>query len=347
MPRVSDRLRARQSIERAIPANRGILYIASGTNYRDEAIISARSVKAAWPDVPIAIITDQPLEAGIFDIVQITALQGDNIDKVRNVSRSPFERTILLDTDTYCLQPFPELFDLLERFQLAAALDISRFSERWDPSTGRHVFIQGDGVPECFIELNTGVIAFRNEPDVLQVFDQWLKACLAARGAADPYAQDQPSFRKVIYNSGLRIATLPSEYCFRLHTPDYARTAVKILHGRWSYSNLGSEPGAVLARLGRLINKSLGTRILVHAFGIIAGHGPYCIPLNEQHEQLELVFKEPPPAPPQQAQARAPVRDAADGAPFLSRYGALSRISTSALFLAKRVLRSSRPRRQP
>ena len=276
--------------------SRGILYVASGANFRDEAIVSARSIKAAWPDVRLAIITDRPVDTGIFDIVRMFRMQADNIDTVRHIAQTPFERTILLDTDTYCLGAFPELFDLLDRFQLAAALDIGRFSERWDGSAGAHVFIQADGVPACFTELNTGVIAFRNEPDVLQMFDQWLKACLDARRAAIPHGQDQPSFRKVIYDSDIRIATLPSEYCFRLHTPDYARGAVKILHGRWSYSDLGAESDAFVARLGRLINKTSGPRVLVHAFGIISGHGPYCIPLREQHgEERELVYKEPPP----------------------------------------------------
>jgi hypothetical protein len=276
--------------------SRGILYVASGAKFRDEALVSARSIKSAWPDVSLAIITDQPVDTGIFDIVRIVPMPGDNIEKVRHIAQSPFDRTILLDTDTYCLGAFPELFDLLDRFQLAAALDIGRFSERWDASAGAHVFIQAHGVPECFTELNAGVIAFRNEPDVLQMFDQWLKACLDARRAAIPHRQDQPSFREVIYESDLRIATLPSEYCFRIHTPDYARGVVKILHGRWNYSDLGTEPEAVLARLGRLINKTLGPRVLVHAFGIISGHGPYCIPLREQHgEEREMVYKEPPP----------------------------------------------------
>jgi hypothetical protein len=274
----------------------GILYVASGAKFLDEAIVSARSIKAAWPDVRLAIITDQPVDTGIFDIVRIVPMQGDNIDKVRHIAQTPFERTIMLDTDTYCLGAFPELFDLLDRFQLAAALDIGRFSERWDTSAGAHVFIQANGVPECFTELNTGVIAFRKEPDLMQLFDQWLKACLDARRAATPHGQDQPSFRKVLHDSNIRFATLPSEYCFRLHAPDYARGAVKILHGRWSYSDLGAEPEALLARLGRLINKTPGPRVLVHAFGIISGHGPYCIPLREQHgAERELVYKEPPP----------------------------------------------------
>lgn len=264
--------------------------MASGAKFQAEAKVSAHSIKAVWPDVPLAIITDQPVEPGLFDVVQIVPMQGNNIDKVKNISGSPFERTILLDTDTYCLLPFPELFDLLDHFQLAAAFDIGRFSERWDPLVGKHVFIEREGVPECFIELNTGVIAFRREPDVMEVFDQWLKACLEARRETDAHTQDQPSFRKVIYSSRLRIATLPSEYCFRLHSPDSARTAVKILHGRWSYDDLGPDPKGVFAKLGRLINKSSGSRTLVHALGIICGHGPDCIPLRDEREQVRLII---------------------------------------------------------
>src|SRR4029077_5076179 len=100
----------------------------------------------------------------------------------------------------------------------------------------------------------------------MQVFDRCWRACLGARQAATPHGQDQPSFRKVIYDSDIRIATLPSEYCFRVHAPDYATPAVKTLHARWSSSDLGAEPDAVLARLGSLLNKTLGPRVLVHAF---------------------------------------------------------------------------------
>ena len=92
------------------------------------------------------------------------SMQGNNIDKVRHIALSPFQRTILLDTDTYCLHPFPEIFDLLDHFQIAAPMDNGRFSERWDPSAKTHVFIHPDGVPECFPEFNTGVIGFCREP---------------------------------------------------------------------------------------------------------------------------------------------------------------------------------------
>ena len=134
----------------ALDSSRGILYVASGEKFQNEAIISARSIKAVWPNVPLAIITDHPIDVDIFDVVQIGSMQGNNIDKVRHISLSPFQRTILLDTDTYCLHPFPEIFDLLDHFQIAAPMDNGRFSERWDPSAKTHVFIHPDGLPDVF-----------------------------------------------------------------------------------------------------------------------------------------------------------------------------------------------------
>jgi hypothetical protein len=266
-------------------ANRGVLYVTSGLTYLNEAIVSARSIKSVWPDVAIAIIADRPVEAEVFDIVQIETMEGSNIDRVRYIGQSPFERTVQLDSDTYCLEAFPELFDLLDRFDLAAAHDTGRYSQRLDPLTGEYVFIRAEGIPDCFPEFNSGVVAFRRTPQVLKAFEHWLNDC---RESTHP--QDQPSFRKVIYNSDLRVATLPSEYCFRLVSPDYARTAVKIIHGRWTYSDLGQSREAVFARLGSVFNRTIGPRVLVHAFGIISGHGPNCIPLDDRYAQRTLAF---------------------------------------------------------
>lgn len=270
----------------------GILYVASNSSFRDEAIVSARSVKSVWPDIPIAIITDEPVDRELFNFVKIVKMEGGNIDKVRCIAQSPFQRTVLLDTDTYCLAAFPEVFDLLDRFDMAVAHDTGRFTQRWDSSVGDYVFIYAESVPECFPEFNTGVIVFRSEPQVLQVFERWLNTCREVRQGATPHLQDQPSFRRVVYNSNLRIATLPSEYNFRLSGPDCARTEIKVIHGRWTYSDLGLSPEATYANLGRICNGTIGPRVHVHAFGIISGHGPLCIPLDESYAERELIFKE-------------------------------------------------------
>ena len=43
---------------------------------------------------------------------------------------------------------------------------------------------------------------------------------------------DQPSFRKALYESSLRLATLPPEYNCRLPFPGFLHDPVRILHGR-------------------------------------------------------------------------------------------------------------------
>ena len=74
---------------------------------------------------------------------------------------------------------------------------------------------------------------------------------------------------------------MTGEYNFRLGCPGYARTAIKIIHGRWTYSDLGSTSDEVFTTLGRTFNANLGPRVFVHAYGIICGHGPDIIRLGE------------------------------------------------------------------
>jgi hypothetical protein len=265
---------------------RGIFYVASGAACRAEAVLSARSVKAAWPGIPIAIVTDAPVDCGCFDDVRIVATENDSLFKVRHIGQSPFDRTILLDADTYCLAPFPEVFDLLDRFDLAAAHEAGRFATRW--VDGREQFIRAPDMPECFPELNTGVIAFRRQANILALFERWLVLAEAARAAPTPHTQDQPSFRRALYESDVRAAVLPPEYNFRLVIPGFARGLIKLIHGRWKYGPIGDTPGEVFAALARTFNENLGPRTFVHAFGMICGHGPFAIAYDDPERTCEL-----------------------------------------------------------
>jgi hypothetical protein len=267
-------------------SGRGVLYLASGAACRAEAALSARSVKAAWPATPVAIITDAPPDGDCFDHVQIVAAEDDNLFKVRHLARSPFERTLMLDSDTYCVEPLPEVFDLLDRFDLAAAHEAGRFATRWEE--GREVSIRAPDVPDCVPEFNTGVIAFRREPRVLQLFERWLKLAEEARGACVPHTQDQPTFRRAVYQSDLRVAVLPPEYNFRLIIPGFARGAIKLIHGRWKYRPIGKAPDEVFATLAQTFNENLGPRVFVHAFGMICGHGPFAIAYDDPKRTCEL-----------------------------------------------------------
>jgi hypothetical protein len=209
---------------------RGILYFATGAKYVAEAAASAGSAKKLMPSVPIALVTDEAKAPAPFDrTIQIPGGEYPLLAKVRSLGLTPFRRTVFLDSDTFVARPIEELFDLLDAFDIAAAhaplrLSTFRFKEQ-------EIFL--GGVPTCFPEYNTGVVAYRADPEVLKALTAW--ALLYERqlaGRLKPWTWDQLSFRETIYKSGLKLATLSNEYNYRLPFPQVTCGPVKVLHGR-------------------------------------------------------------------------------------------------------------------
>ena len=99
-------------------------------------------------------------------------------------------------------------------------------------------------VPDCFPELNTGVILFQQSKQTDLLFKRWAEIYREDQskpldwifpGGALLYRRaipNQPSFRRAIYESSLRIATLPPEYNCRIPFPGAVHSRVKIIHGR-------------------------------------------------------------------------------------------------------------------
>lgn len=208
--------------------NQGIVYVATGPKYFDEAAISATSVKILMPAMPITIFTDQIIMQSCFDQLIPIKSCGDGFkDKVINMARSPYDCTLFLDTDTYVCGNIKEMFDLLLNFDLALAHD----------HLVRQVYPMA-GVPTCFPEFNSGVFLFRKTSEVVNFFDNWLdffekdkinvsqaQGVLLAKGHPD-----QPSLRRTLYFSNLRIATLTTEYNCMFRYTGSVSGEVKILH---------------------------------------------------------------------------------------------------------------------
>lgn len=205
--------------------DQGILQVATGERYLAEATRSAASFKTTMPDVPIALFTDDPATArdhDCFDLVlEHTDGRRSNADKLEPLKASPFEKTLFVDTDTHAIAPCHEVFDLLDRFDLAAAHAPIRANFHVPPD-----------LPASFPELNTGVIAFWNTPGFRSLVDHWLS--LLASQPADARGVDQPAFREALYRSSLRFAVLPPEYNLRTCFPFFVggNAVVKILHDR-------------------------------------------------------------------------------------------------------------------
>jgi len=207
---------------------RGILYFAIGDEYLMRAQKAVARVRDVWPGMACAIWTER--SPGPVMLSRMEAWR-----------QSPFERTLALDADVWLAEPVPELFDLLDRFDLAATLAPWR--------EGHPV-----AVPAAFPEHNCGVVAFRKNGLLLSLVDDWEQRFgRRYEGLEETKSvhNDQPAFREALYHSVLRIATLPAEYNWR--GVGYVWGKVKVLHTRRPPQRVAHE-----------INEQLGPRVCMN-----------------------------------------------------------------------------------
>jgi hypothetical protein len=229
------------------------VYVATGTRYVAEAVRSAVSCRVHMPNRKILLLTPDEVDHEVFDVVISFGRDiGDPfLLKIAGIAAAGVERFVFLDTDTYLLDDISELDELLDRFDIAAAHAPVRLQSNLWPQAREFL----EGIPICFPEYNTGVIALRNSPRMRAMFAGWKADYLVhTRSAQPPRTQDQASFRSAVYRSELRIATLPPEYNCRFNYPVSVCGKVKLLHGRGDLSYLD--------RVGREVNRKSGFRVV-------------------------------------------------------------------------------------
>jgi hypothetical protein len=107
-------------------SDKGVVYVAMGARFVEEAQVSARSVRKHMPNLPITLFTDSPpAESDLFDRVVHLTRSGPkpHRDKLIGMLQSPYEHTLFLDTDTFVGADVSELFQILQTFDMAATLD--------------------------------------------------------------------------------------------------------------------------------------------------------------------------------------------------------------------------------
>jgi len=221
----------------------GILYSSTGDSYIAEALRSARS-SLRHNRLPHLIFSslDVEVEQGL-SIARFEPSANAYVDKIANMRRSPFERTIYLDTDTFVVDEIAHMLRLLDRFDLAVAYDPSQRG-RGDPE-----------VPMAFYEFNTGVVVWRANDRTAAFMRSWEETYLAwlrdepflGAGKAsvrrrarllpgrDPSwggAADQPAFRRCAWQHDVRLFVLGPEYNLRLGVPTTVVERVRVIHGR-------------------------------------------------------------------------------------------------------------------
>jgi hypothetical protein len=138
------------------------------------------------------------------------------------MAESPYDKTVYLDTDIFVTEDFTDIFSLLDKFDIAATEDPTRTGTGAVPNYGADI-------PESFPEYNTGVVAYNSNKKVNKHFVQWQEEYTEHREA---HPHDQPSFWKLLYESDLRIGTLPREYNCMCRESDKLIGTAKLFHGR-------------------------------------------------------------------------------------------------------------------
>jgi hypothetical protein len=229
------------------------VYVATGERYIDEAARSAASSRVHMPDSKILLLTPDRVDRPVFDeIIPFGSEIGDPfLLKIAGIAAVEVDRFVFLDTDTYILDDLSEIEELLDSFDIAAAHAPVRLQSNIWPEAREFL----EGVPACFPEYNTGVIAVRNGRPMREMLEKW-RAIYQAQMQAErsPRTQDQASFRAAIYHGDLRIATLPPEYNCRFAYPVSVCGTVKLLHGRGDAS--------FLDQVGRAVNRHRGFRVV-------------------------------------------------------------------------------------
>ena len=200
--------------------SRGILYFAKGDAFVEEAELSARQVVKVMPDIPVSIVSDREPDAECFDNVIIDTSEFLKRNKPQAMRRTPYERTIYLDTDTYVRDTIDELFDILDEFGLAlrrnkAEVHIPEMDDS-DPNAQ---------VPDAFPEFNSGIIPYRKTAAVWGLLREGERLCLS------DHNWDQRALRPALYDSSVRFTCIPNRYNCMYRNDNIVNGSVKVLHG--------------------------------------------------------------------------------------------------------------------
>jgi hypothetical protein len=206
----------------------GIVYSGTGDFYIAEAIRSARS-SLRHNSLPHVLFASEQVEPAEDLVVTRFEPSGNPyLDKIANMRRSPFERTIYLDSDTYVVEEIGHMLGLLDRYDMAVAF-APGYRGLEDPA-----------VPNAFYEFNTGVLAWRSSERMSAFLSGWEETYAAwleqeafpgARRASRGRRADQPAFRRCAWEHDVRVFVLGPEYNFRLGFPATLVGKVRVIHG--------------------------------------------------------------------------------------------------------------------
>jgi hypothetical protein len=189
--------------------SQGIIYLVSGgRSYLGELRTSLESLRRVEPDLPVTVFSRFPLPRGTkADFQKIDSPEHPLKLKVLTLSRSPYERTIFLDTDITLRGPVSPLFSGLDDHDFCVA---NSHEADWSVRPPRFVAMVKPR------DYNTGVLVYRkSSPAMGRFLGRWEEAVMA-QDSTDMWAGhncDQTHFNRLVAagaleDSGVRLKEL-------------------------------------------------------------------------------------------------------------------------------------------
>lgn len=218
----------------------GAIIVATGARYVKMAENAARCVREHCPGLPVHLYADAEPSTPCFD--RVTLLENPwRRSKIDAMIDAPFDRNLFLDADAFVVADISDAFELLDRFDIALAHDQERNSPHGAAAWRRRF-------PAAFPQFNSGVIAYRRSEPVLRLLRAWRDAV-----HDEDLPRDQGALRELLWESDLRIATLPPEYNL-LDTASILRMsgaslAPRIIHNYAIHRAAAGDPAGDIASL--------------------------------------------------------------------------------------------------
>jgi hypothetical protein len=205
--------------------SRGVLYVAFGDRYQEEARRSIGTLRRSSPGTSCAVITDSEWAADPRpDSFVLRPRDASFGSKPRLMyGSSPYDETLFLDTDTVVVRDVAALFGLLRWYDLGVKFAGPQLNE-------------ADGL-EYHTQTSSGVILFRKCDEVRHAFELWLaefeRASAEVLDVVDLRGLgDQRYFAVAIARSRARPVHLDDFVLFNLAEATLTYSPPMIVHGR-------------------------------------------------------------------------------------------------------------------
>src|SRR6056297_1026233 len=242
----------------------GVIYVAFGAPYLAMSLVSAATLRATNPDVPIMIVTNVAREPPHVywwrehtgDVWQYVEGETDanRLTKTDIFRLSPFENTLYLDCDTAVLADISQINFFLDYFDLLMMYQSN-------PGTDRKRTLFDGALPYSTIgHFNGGVVAFRKNKEAEKFFRLWNE-----RYRSMNIKRDQPSLVEALYISDARLLPLQPAWNAGQSIKEHARRRKDIVV--WHYkTRTEARLEALIRGAGTWWNSTLGDRIAIEAF---------------------------------------------------------------------------------